>query len=206
LQVATITFAPSVPRGDPKSAKGLHILHAAEDVFISDGAAGFGLRRVAAEAGLKLATIQYYYPTVEIMLQATVKSLMASYNEDILVIINGPQPAEKRLALVVHYIIDIIQDARTCRVMFECLALAQRDANARNEVTREYCRYRSSIEALISQINPALPREIVVARASLTICQLDGLALIGFPGGPGAPDWFLLAEELLSSLTRLIKS
>src|SRR5690554_6391387 len=71
-------------RGGPTSRKGqaraAQILKAARQVLVEAGYTQFSLRNIAAQAGMHLSNLQYYYPTREQILLALLHYILEDYN------------------------------------------------------------------------------------------------------------------------------
>lgn len=66
----------------PKGAKTIaQILAAAHRVFIRDGHAGLSMRKVAAEAGLAVGNVNYYFESKRALIDATLREAFSDYVE-----------------------------------------------------------------------------------------------------------------------------
>ncbi len=57
------------------------IIEAARQVLVREGSNGFSLRKVAADAGLSLSNVQYYYPTRVALLEGILAGFVEEYQE-----------------------------------------------------------------------------------------------------------------------------
>ena len=171
------------------SAKGNAILAAATQVFIDEGFASFGLRRVAQAMGISLGTLQYYFPTLDDLLGATLVGLMNTANEEVYKIADGPEPVEDRIILVCDFVIEVNRRQTTSQLIFEALSLAQRNAMARRIVADSYNDYRSVLVRLIAEASPQLAPGDCLVRATMIASLLEGLVIFSYPDGPDPIDW-----------------
>ena len=180
------------------------ILEVAGNVFVDDGYAAFGLRRVAAAAGMSLSTLQYHFRSIEELLTATVRYLMDLYlNKLVDISQQAAATPEQRLRNMIEFSLATIRRPRDTRMTFEAWAVAQHNERAREILRAGYELYRDLFEQAISKINPTLgPKELQV-RAMLVGAQIDGLMLYTFEGGPSVLDWSLLESTCVSSCIAL---
>jgi AcrR family transcriptional regulator len=180
------------------------ILEVAGDVFIDDGYAAFGLRRVAAAAGMSLSSLQYHFRSIDELLTATVRYLMDLYLLK-LVDISERQATtpEDRLRNMIEFSLAQIRQPRTARVTFEAWAVAQHKEQAREILRAGYELYRDLFAQAIEKINPNLKPNELQARAMLVGAQIDGLMLYTFEGGPAVLDWELLEKTCVESCIAL---
>lgn len=180
------------------------ILEVAGDVFVEDGYAAFGLRRVAAAAGMSLSTLQYHFRSIGELLTATVQYLMDLYLNK-LVDISKQEVAnpEDRLRNMIEFSLAEIRQPKSARVTFEAWAVAQHNERAREILRAGYELYRELFAHAIERINPNLNPKELQARAMLVGAQIDGLMLYTFDGGPAVLDWTLLEKTCVDSCIAL---
>lgn len=182
------------------SGMALRILEVASDVFIDDGYAAFGLRRVAAAANMSLSTLQYHFRSIDELLTATVQRLMDLYLNELVDISNRrAKSPQDRLRNMVAFSVAQVRQPRTARMTFEVWAVGQHHARAREILSAGYELYRGLFGQAIDKINPGLSPEDLQARAMLVGAQIDGLMLYTFEGGPPVLDWDLLEKTCVQS-------
>ena len=180
------------------------ILEVAGDVFVDDGYASFGLRRVAAAAGMSLSSLQYHFRSIDELLTATVQYLMDLYLNKLVDISKQEAPTpEDRLRKMIEFSLAQIRQPRDARVTFEAWAVAQHHERAREILRAGYELYRELFAQAIEKINPNLQPKELQARAMLVGAQIDGLMLYTFEGGPTVLDWELLEKTCVSSCIAL---
>lgn len=180
------------------------ILEVAGDVFIDDGYAAFGLRRVAAAAGMSLSSLQYHFRSIDELLTATVRYLMDLYLLKLVDIAERQATTpEDRLRNMIEFSLAQIRQPRNARVTFEAWAVAQHHERAREILRVGYELYRDLFAQAIDKINPNLQPNELQARAMLVGAQIDGLMLYTFEGGPAVLDWDLLEKTCVESCIAL---
>ena len=180
------------------------ILEVAGDVFVDDGYASFGLRRVAAAAGMSLSSLQYHFRSIDELLTATVRYLMDLYLLKLVDIAEQPAKApEDRLRHMIEFSLAQIRQPKSARVTFEAWAVAQHNERAREILRAGYELYRELFAQAIEKINPNLNPKELQARAMLVGAQIDGLMLYTFEGGPAVLDWTLLEKTCVDSCIAL---
>ena len=196
----------SVPTPAPPALSDIAqaILEVAGDVFIDDGYAAFGLRRVAAAAGMSLSSLQYHFRSIDELLTATVRYLMDLYlNKLVDIAEQQTTTPEDRLRNMIEFSLAEIRQPRNARVTFEAWAVAQHHERAREILSVGYELYRDLFAQAIDKINPNLRPNELQARAMLVGAQIDGLMLYTFEGGPAVLDWDLLEKTCVESCIAL---
>jgi AcrR family transcriptional regulator len=147
------------------------ILAAATTVLARDGAHGFRLRAVAAEAGLGLSHVQYYFASLDALLGALVDRYLAQW--------------DVRLSETAHDLpsaIDAVLDSQTqgddCRLLWELWAMSSRDPAAGAALTRFYAAYVDRVAALASAARPGLAPETARDCAVLIVALVEGLSVL----------------------------
>jgi AcrR family transcriptional regulator len=180
------------------------ILEVAGDVFVDDGYAAFGLRRVAAAAGMSLSSLQYHFRSIDDLLTATVQYLMDLYlNKLVDIAKQEATTPEDRLRNMIEFSLAQIRQPRNAKVTFEAWAVAQHHERARGILRSGYELYRGLFAQAIEKINPNLRPTELQARAMLVGAQIDGLMLYTFEGGPAVLDWDLLEKTCVNSCIAL---
>ncbi|MEM9705976.1 MAG: TetR family transcriptional regulator, partial [Pseudomonadota bacterium] len=73
------------------------IVSAAQSILANDGAGALTLRAIANEVGIKLASLQYYFPTYAALVEALVDKTVETYSEGLRFRIDKDLSAEARL-------------------------------------------------------------------------------------------------------------
>lgn len=155
------------------------ILHAARRLLAAEGYAGLSMRRVAAEAGIRLSNVQHYYPNKQVLLEALLLYTMDVFQskmDSISRAMTDSAPSARFLSTVDMFL-DEITDPVTHAIFFEIWALASRHEFASQLMDRMMGRERKAIYHLIRGLNPAIPDAEYMRRAVLMVAQIEGLML-----------------------------
>ena len=176
------------------------ILDYSAQVFLEVGYAVFSLRRVASACGMSLGNLQYYFPTYDDLLGATVKKLNDAVLDGMRASLEIPtvEPGDS-LRNVLLYLLDNVRVSANVKSTFEGWAVAQRNAGAQKIMRVGYAVYREIFVQAIQPLNPALHREELLARAMLIGAQVDGLLLNTFDRGKEIVDWEILKSICIES-------
>lgn len=155
------------------------ILEAAEQVLLHKGMAGFGLRPVAAAAGLGLSHVQYYFRTPSDLLQALVERYLTGWDDRL-------SRCSDDLAMVVDAIVAGIAEAPSCSLIAELWAVAGRDTVANTALGKFYDGYVERLAAVLRRADTGLSPAQATARARLITALLEGLWVLGRSGGASA--------------------
>ena len=142
-----------------------HILRSALSLLVNQGSAALTLRRIAAESGMNVGNLNYYFRSKDELIRELLNAVISSYEESFDEIIHKPDAsAEARLENLVTLILDDITTKKTTRFFPELWAMANHDEFVHDRMNDLYERARASLNELIAEINPALPddeREIL---------------------------------------------
>lgn len=188
---------------EPVSAKGrrrrAEILEAAETLLIEEGYAGFSMRKLADQIGIRLSNVQYYYATPN----AVIEALFEQALEGARVELEADDTAD--LASLVHYAFCSQDNARSCRLFWELWALSARDDGAARIVDRFYMAYRDAIEQRIHALLPRMPAAARRRRAILIMSLLEGLSLFRGHGRGLAGTGAALDRDALNAVLALAR-
>lgn len=176
------------------------ILETAQLVFRRDGYAAFTLRRVAAEAGLQLGTLQHYFPSRELLLRTMLVQTIKGYNDDYDRVAKSDAPVERRVQAIIEQVLREVQDESDRAFLLEMSALATHEHFAAEALVESHRQYLGMWSRLIGEMNPGLGVDECRMRALLVAAQLEGLMPFLQVGAPGAvPD-----SKALSHAVRVV--
>ncbi|MGE0625651.1 MAG: TetR/AcrR family transcriptional regulator [Pseudomonadales bacterium] len=164
------------------------ILVSACEVLVRDGYAGFNLRKVAAEVGVQLRTVQYHFKNREALLGAAVERALIEWGRAYFDIVKTPESAEQKLRDVLRLNLDLTERPSTSQLLLECFALAQHDALIREIVQSQYYEYRRLIAKLLHEIRPDLSDEGTMGFATVFAAQMEGLTVVLHSDDPNRPN------------------
>ena len=187
----------------PKGAKTLrHIIVAAKAVFIREGHAGFSLRKVAAEAGVAVGNVNYYFTSKRALVEAMLREELADYAQAH--VDHCRQTPDSPLDVLLNVVGFYVANGRETHMLFyQIWGYAGVDNRARDFVRDLYKEIGRLIYSLVAAANPSLSQQ-EVGEAALQIVSLEeGLKL--FRGIVGNSDMSLTnAEDQVRELTRRI--
>ena len=183
------------------------ILRAALSLLIEQGYRAMSMRRIAAECGMKLGNVTYYFPTREELMRALLDAVIQSYQSEFDSIMGdeGASP-EQRLADLCRLILEDIRSKQTTRLFPELWALANHDMFAAECVNDLYARARVSLDLAVAAINPGLSparREMLVLWIS---ASMEGLTVFAGYEKPFEPRMPELIEISIQGFIDLAKS
>jgi AcrR family transcriptional regulator len=174
-----VTLRRAGPRkGTAVSAKGANrvdaILDAATRVLVTDGAGALALRRVAADVGIALGNIQYYFPTQEALIRALLDRVMLRASEGL-----RARVAEhgEGLGPLLDALLEEHLDRDACRLFYELWALAARDKAVARALRGFYAEYVEAVGDALRSHDPAVSEVDALTRARLFVAGLEGLSL-----------------------------
>jgi len=139
------------------------IIRAARDTLIHRGYHGFTMRGVAAECGISVGNLNYYYANKADLLADLLDIALQGYIAGFDAILAEADPAlpEKALEKVMRFILADLGTQETTVFFPELWALANHDADASKRMHEMYKNYRRVYDQLIPRINPELsPAEV----------------------------------------------
>ena len=156
------------------------LLDAAREVLIRDGSAAFSMRNVAQEAQLRLATVQYYFPTRDDLVRAMMRDTESRYRVATEKCLTGvpAKPLERFKAILRFYLKDVA-DPVTRRWIIQMWALlSMLDAQSGTLHDEFYDMDISGLSTYIAELCPDTPAAEVRRRATLLAAMLEGLVVV----------------------------
>jgi AcrR family transcriptional regulator len=154
----------------PAPARRAEIVAAARQLVAMEGAGALSLRLVASSVGIKLASLQYHFPTRAELITALVEDMLARHVEAINHLREkSRKDPEKTLDIVLRwYTIDSSNDRENNQLEVQFWALAQIDETARSALTDYHNLYVAFLAELIQDAvsvstNQATERAISIA-------------------------------------------
>ncbi len=166
------------------------VLAAAHDVFVAEGYGGFSVRSVAARVGVSLSTVQHYFPSKELLVEAMLLAAAARYQRAIDAIVQAmPQASaiDQFMASMDMFLADM-KHPSVADGLVQMWAAARVDAGAAQTVARIQKRERKTVARLLAGTAPRWTEAEREARAALIVAQIEGLILqhAGLRGTPAA--------------------
>ena len=177
------------PQSASTDEQRVRLVHSAYGLIAEKGMAGLRIRDVASQVGLNHATLLYYFPTKEALIQAVVTFCVRQFQ-----VLQAPRSALPLTAgehLRLSYLDDLAYQLREAPELFlvldELLLYSRRDAAIHSILLESVTNWQHSVESLIQEeITAGRFRQDLDARsAALTLmafCQGIGLLLHTQPG------------------------
>lgn len=162
------------------------ILDTAEDLIAEEGYAAFTARRVAAIVDIKLASLQYYFPTRGDLLKAVMENIVARYKDKALseVVDMTVSPSIRFATIIRWFLEDIRTNSKTSRLFPQLWALAGHNDQARDALDDLMIAYRQQLGQWMSEVNPALSSAECEARCAVLTALIEGMTIIVGEGKP----------------------
>lgn len=186
-----------------------HILRAALALLVNQGSAALTLRRIAAESGMNVGNLNYYFRSKEELIRELLNAVISSYEESFDEIIHETgASAEARLENLVVLILEDITTKKTTRFFPELWAMANHDPFVHDRMNELYERARVSLNELIAEINPALPDDERQILALFISGSMEGMTMFaGFekPWNAQMPMLEVIARRSFVHLARTLR-
>lgn len=147
------------------------------DILVEEGYAAFNLRRVAAAVGVRLGAVQYYFPTREALLAATIERWTSMWGATYKVILNQRNLApEQRIGDIQNLGVEAQYDPSASLLLYELYALSGREEFVRQILRRDLRIYRKRLAKVLGEIRGDLSEGELMAFASILVAQWEGLS------------------------------
>jgi AcrR family transcriptional regulator len=137
------------------SPKVEHILNCAMTILKESGNQGLTMRKVAETADMRLSNLQYYFKTKELLLGALLENFLLGYAESMqLLSISDQYNSEKKLKLLISYILNDIEN-NDCAVIFkEIWAISERNSGVKKAVDAYYKKLHVILFEALKKVAP----------------------------------------------------
>ena len=174
-------------RRGSKATRVPEILQTAARLLARQGYAAFTTRRVAEEEGIRLSTLQHYFPTREELLSRTLSGLIERYAA----LFRGATdiagvPPEARLQALIDAGMAELTAPEVADFWIEVWAMGRHVPFARQLATEAYELGTREIARLIAEINPRLGARECADRARTISIQFEGLMVLAHRYRAGA--------------------
>lgn len=138
------------------------------------------MRNVAAEAGLHLANVQYYFPTRDALLSALLQDIGRRYREAYATCLeNAAADREARFAAILDFNLQDIGKRSTRRYFIQLWALLDElDGNSGKRLAELYAIDIQQLCERIAEIDPHASTREVRRRATLLAAMIEGLMVV----------------------------
>lgn len=184
-------------REEARGQKINHFLSFSASLFASEGLAGVSMRRVAADAGVSLRTLQHYFGNRQNLVALTIDSLLDQYIADFTAVSReaSMSPTE-RFSRVIDELLGTVSTPVIDAFYVHLWAAAAQDAGILEHVREAYAGYFEALFSIIGQMRPDWPVERVSTTALAVGTQIDGLLVTRLISPPN----FLQPDEALANV------
>lgn len=170
-----------MPRPDVSDERKPQIINAALRVFARKGYHGATMPEIAAEAGLSVGGLYWYYKSKDAVVAAILAQLFDADLDALAILLAQERPAGERLLTFAQHAVATFDEHRwLIPVGIDLYGTAAHDAQARGFIQRYLGRYREAIAALITQgiergeFRPVDPHDA----ANALLAMEEGLSLL----------------------------
>jgi AcrR family transcriptional regulator len=152
----------------------------ARTVLMSKGYAQFSMRNVAAEAGMRLGNLQYYFRTrsdlVRALMQDTQERYAAAYRECLL---KAPPDRRERFKAFMDFSLADVANPDTRRFITQMWALLDTmDADSGHLLNEFYEMDIAALSERVAELDPNCLAPEVRRRATLLAAMIEGLVIV----------------------------
>jgi AcrR family transcriptional regulator len=164
----------------PPKETARRIVEVARQVLMTRGYAQFSMRNVAAEAGMRLANVQYYFPTrsdlVHALMQDTQARYEAAYRECLL---KAPPDRHERFKAILEFNLSDVANPETRRFITQMWALLDTlDAESGHLLNEFYEMDIAALSERVAELDPDCSAAEVRRRATLLAAMIEGLVVV----------------------------
>jgi AcrR family transcriptional regulator len=171
--------APAVPKSRKGRARVSDIFQAARNVLLQRDYTQFSLRNVAAEAGMHLSNLQYYFPTRDDLVHQLLRDVASRYEDHYERLFRDlPADPAVRFAAIAHYLVEDIHELNTRRFFIQLWALLESSGDGGELLHELYARHIDKLAGYLADMNPATPAFLCRQRATLIAAQIEGMMLL----------------------------
>ncbi len=156
------------------------VLKAARELLMEGGYARFSMRNVAAQAGLHLANVQYYFPGRDALVRGLFESTGEQYRSAYeRLLAKAPPDPRARFEAVLEFNLEDIVQARTRRFFMQLWALLNTlDGDSDALLGELYDIDIAQLSERIAELDPAAPATEIRRRATLLAAVIEGLMVV----------------------------
>lgn len=155
------------------------ILVAAQSLLLEGGFSALTLRSAAEAAGVRLATLQYYFPNWESLFNATFENVTEAAWDELLLQskVSLTQDPVARLREFLSGLVAIAKDPVLAGMFVELWAAARTRDFAASLMRQYYDQATTLVGDLIKEAYPDLTPRVRKQRAALVVAAVEGLTL-----------------------------
>jgi AcrR family transcriptional regulator len=171
-----ITSTSKAGNRKPVIERKKEILIAARKILVEDGYHQFTMRSLASKVGIKLASLQYHFPTKEIVLRELMNDASDYYQSSFKARfdIKEKLTPEQKLSRIVDFILDDHDSKEMSAFFIQLEAMAITEESAAKALSKFYQAYWNDIVLFITSFNSKLSKTEKKIRSAVIISLLEG--------------------------------
>jgi AcrR family transcriptional regulator len=177
------------------------ILQGARRVLLKKGFAGLTMQQIEKESGMNRALVHYYFGSKAGLVDALVETLFEDsafgYSD---AVVQAPEGEQRRRALLA-WLLRIVHDQRSARLLYELLPHFLRSAKLRAHVAELYAAYREFDGRCLASGVPSVGSSDGQRLGALSVAVVEGLGvqLAVDPHNFDAEGAYTLWEEMVAA-------
>lgn len=149
------------------------IIQAAQEILIEEGYYRLTMRRLADKVGMKLASLQYHFPSKKVLVSSLLADSLGHYHQRVLQLIQAIAANESPVALEKLFL--TYQNAQISGIFEQLWALSIQEPELKAQYDQAYTALWEAVAAQVRQIDGQADEAQQRVRAALIIALLDGL-------------------------------
>lgn len=174
------------------------ILDVTISIMAFEGQAAATMRSISKRLGIRLSTLQHYFPSKRALLKSAIEKCIKSVDGKKAAIArrSNSEPSVQLIkSIKVH--VAASRDPVVAGFFIGLWGLALHDEDAADLLNDLYERDIKYFSENIAKVNPSLSSKTCHSRATLLLSQIEGLTLFVGPGKSGASRYKELEKELV---------
>ncbi|MFT5197101.1 MAG: AcrR family transcriptional regulator [Cellvibrionaceae bacterium] len=149
------------------------ILEIARYILTTEGHYRLTMRNLAEKSGMKLASLQYHFPTKTELVSALMEQSIGKYHRMILHLVRSIGTNEDSAAI--GRLFSVYQDEQTKGVFEQLWALSVQETILKQQYEKLYADFWETISTEVGRFDATADAETKKSRAAIIISLLDGL-------------------------------
>jgi len=184
------------------------IVRSAYEILLKGGYADFSMRKIAENAGVRLANLQYYFPRMEDLIKALM-DLVADiyddrYREHLAQVEDDP---EARFIACLNLNFDDVNNPETRHFFIQFWPFLGVADNYTGKLLVEFYQpQHQQIDNLIKQLQPSLSDEESMRRAEIITAMFEGLLVTTISASKGNKEIEMLRKSILESCLSIARA
>ncbi len=203
---STENISPRKLKRESSKKRNLEILEATRVLLSEKGYDKLSLRKIAANTGIHLKTLQHYFPTKEILIKSTLEYVISLYDKKVQEISTHSSDPEKNFKNYVKYLIEDTKNIQTAGFFYQLWAMSYVDEKTNNIMNKMYLDHTNNIENLIETLNPDMGNHMRKHRAVMIAALIEGMMLFVGYGKKRPKNTAHIEKEIVALCTNLAVS